>query len=96
MGDSVFSFLFFSCSWRMILVFLALGGPWGEGVFRTPHYNRASWFGVGKVILEKPAAVRRGSSKAAAMALRAACSGIKIQDSKQNKTNRGEMGPVKA
>ena len=32
MGDSVFSFLFLSCSWRMFLVFLALGGPWGEGV----------------------------------------------------------------
>ena len=32
MGDSVFSFLFLSCSWRMFLVFLASGGPWGEGV----------------------------------------------------------------
>ena len=52
-----------------------------------PHYDSASLSEAGKGCIEKPAAVRKGSGKAAAMALRAACSGIKIQDSKQNKTN---------
>ena len=53
----------------------------------TPHYDGASSSGVGKGYLEKPAA---------AMALRAACSGLQIQDSKQNKNKLaygGERDP---
>ena len=54
---------------------------WSHG---TPHYNRASWFEVGKGYFRK---ARRcplgGSGFAAAMALWAACSGLQIQESKQ-------------
>ena len=50
-----------------------------------PHYESAGLSEAGKGYIEKPAAVRKGSGKAAAMALRAACSGIEIQDSKQTK-----------
>ena len=56
MGDSVFSFLFLSCSWRMFLVFLALGGPWGEGVSGHLTITAQAGSGQEKVILEKPAA----------------------------------------
>ena len=52
----------------------------------TPRSDSAGLSGVGKGYIEKPADVRRGSGKAAAMALRAVCSGIGIQDSNQNKT----------
>ena len=42
-----------------------------------PHYNRASWFEVGKGSPYKsPPLPLRGSGTATAMALRAACSGV--------------------
>ena len=47
-----------------------------------PHYDSPGLSEVGKGYLEK---------SAAAMALRAACSGIKIQDSKQNKTKQTHL-----
>ena len=60
----------------------------------TPHYNRASWFGVGEGFFRKarrcPA---RGSDTAAAMALRAACSGLQITESKQ-KQNKKRRRPT--
>ena len=46
-----------------------------------------------KGYIEKPAAIRKGNGKAAAMALRAACSGI--QNKVQTKTN-GQSSSVKS
>ena len=57
-----------------------------------PHYDGASSSGVGKGYIEKPAIVRKGSGKPAALALRAACSGLKIKDGKQTVLVPGTTG----
>ena len=59
-------------------LFLCVRRIMGSGSTGTPHYNRASWFGVGKGFLYiKPRRCpARGSGTAAAIALRAACSGL--------------------
>ena len=78
----LFSFVYGSVFWRI----------WGEGDVVRPQHNCASWFGVGKgytcggkrLLLLACEGQRHA---AAAIALRAACSGIEIQDSKQKKQN---------
>ena len=62
-----------------------------------PHYNRASWFGVGKGLFRKARrCLVRGSGTAAAMALRAPCSRLQIQESnKQTKTSANVSNRIK-
>ena len=54
----------------------------------SPQHNRASWFEVGDgyTLEETRRCSLGGSGTAAAMALQAACSGLQIQELKQNKT----------
>ena len=85
-GDGVvllFPFVLGCAFWR----------KWGEGDVVRPQHNRASWFGVGKGytcggkrLLFLACEGQRHA--AAAIALRAACSGIEITDSKQNRKKK--------
>ena len=87
--DSVFSFLFLSTFCLLFLFSLLSRRVMGGRSTGTPHYNRASWFGVGEYFFIKARCCpARGSGTTAAIALRAACSGLQITESKQNKTKK--------
>ena len=78
-----------------------LSGGFGEKeILGTPHYDCASWSGGRKWIYRwktKPCLLLAGGGgDAAAMALRAACSGIantRIKTKKQNKNEQRRFSP---